>query len=203
MTPNPNPSPELQPCPFCGAGTATSKYHLSGVWVEKSDHDEPDYHVHCWSCGGRGNERGDREAAIAAWNTRALSPQTLPAPGEVERVAAAIFEASRPGSNVDPRWSEWVAYAEAHPAHQPSVELVRLQATAAVEALATVAAANDEGVYAQGRCDGYAAGRSHAIDDAATIAENSISGSVLQQEVVLVARIAAAIRLLSQGGGKA
>jgi len=101
MTPNPNPSPELKPCPFCGAGTASSEYHLSGVWLEKSDHDEPDYHVHCWSCGGRGNERGDREAAIAAWNTRTLSPPptitetvtvALPAPGEVERIKQYIAD---------------------------------------------------------------------------------------------------------------
>ena len=164
-SPNPNPSPELKPCPFCGAGTASSEYHLSGVWLEKSDHDEPDYHVHCWSCGGRGNERGDREAAIAAWNTRTLSPPptitetvtvALPAPGEVELREAlsamttwknrlvGAFERS------EVRVSEllaWKAEASAALATQPATS----QEGEAVEALAQFL--HDEGGFGDAMTD--------------------------------------------------
>lgn len=47
--------------------------------------------------------------------------------GEVDRIAAAIHESD---PDVGCTWSEWVAYAEAHPHHMQQVEYVRRQAQA-------------------------------------------------------------------------
>lgn len=90
MTPNPNPSPELLPCPFCG-GEAFIRH------VEAHDHTpmlkallpqlepaEDTYWPEC-GCGAAAEGGNSRSEAIAAWNTRALSSQTLPAPGEAHR----------------------------------------------------------------------------------------------------------------------
>jgi hypothetical protein len=75
MTPNPNTSPELLPCPFCGTdNVALYRPALSKLWA-----------VHCdESCDFKGPTALSKAKAVFAWNTRAPSPQTLPAPGEVE-----------------------------------------------------------------------------------------------------------------------
>ncbi|MES3042717.1 Lar family restriction alleviation protein [Sphingomonas faeni] len=131
MTPNPNPSPELLPCPFCGGeGEAVCL---------RAGEDSVLSWVRCLSCHAKTAEiedaYSDLPTARANWNTRALSPQTLPAPGEVElrETIANIIDAMVSG----PILSNIEGGKVAH----------RLdQLAAADRILATVAAANDEGV---------------------------------------------------------
>jgi hypothetical protein len=69
--------------------------------------------------------------------------------------------------------------------------------------------ADDDQVYAKGRQDGYAAGRSHALDDAAKVAEDLTFGTEIGEWLAMTKKevsaracheCAAAIRLLSQVG---
>ena len=50
------------PCPFCGGGAEPMQETPTAYWM-----------VYCnkWNCGGRGPDRKERKAAIAAWNKRA------------------------------------------------------------------------------------------------------------------------------------
>jgi hypothetical protein len=133
----------------------------------------------------------EADALIAA-----LSPQTLPAPGEVERIRRAI----------------WRFFSEQDEAAQSLSAFAFLgnrdDLLAQAIALATVAAANDEGE----REEGYARGYRHAIDDAAKVAEDLTFGTEISEWLAMTKKdvsaracdeCAAAIRLLSQGGGKA
>ncbi len=112
----------------------------------------------------------------------ALSPQTLPAPGEVANLRTRLVAAEHAAS----KWEQ---------ACQQSWDR---------EALATVAAANDEGVAEQAAqfADGVAEGAQSLYDLAAR--DRDTVGTLIHGEAVRVAKhIAAAIRLLPQGGGKA
>lgn len=99
----------------------------------------------------------------------ALSPQTLPAPGEVERLRAALRNIAE-GNLGDARWQ---------------ANYARIKEVAA-EALATVAAANDEEVALDWRAVAKLAGE-HGVRYRTNTA---------------LEKFLAAIRLLSQGGGK-
>lgn len=204
MTPNPNPSPacELLPCPFCG-GT-------DGDLVEtftRATEDLMIWAVECERCGAERASDASEYEARTFWNTRTLSPQTLPAPGEVERpldrndlyrfmdtlklsekreVASAIgFDPSYvPGERDFDRWKRmwlWAAENDKKPALAAAI-----RSLLPTEALATVAAANDEGV---------------ALDWRA-IAKLAGEHGVRYRTNTAFEKFLAAIRLLSQGGGK-
>lgn len=139
------------------------------------------------------------EEAIAA-----LSPQTLPAPGEVDDGKGLICEHDDGEYTIIWPTNEWlVAHADGKitVGISPRAETQPRQITIADLRLATVAAANDEGV---------AEAFSRGIEAAAKVAAGSLrvvrrpkeheTADCAWNEAVL--SIAAAIRLLSQGGGK-
>ena len=172
MTPNPNPSPEL-------LQRARKYVRLATMTGNKTAN--PLNHV-----------------SIMEDMLAALSPQTLPAPGEVE-----LRKALEPFAKLAPYIGKKNGTVVAYNDDRVTCEDFRNAALA----LATVAAANDEGVYAQGRRDGYAAGRSHALDDAVAVAEGKKYGDIAHDAETSAVddtcdEIAAAIRLLPQGGGK-
>jgi Lar family restriction alleviation protein len=74
---------ELKPCPFCGA---------KGVIIDLSHPRNPDvetYHVDCLAdCDMGMGQYKTREAAIAAWNTRASDTRIAELEAEVERLRA-------------------------------------------------------------------------------------------------------------------
>lgn len=166
MTPNPNPSPELP---------ARLKYYPDYI-------DDPDglerFRQAVRSNAGHDmadvnyNSLGrliDTIERLRSERDTALSPQTLPAPGEVEKAAtrlrdrAAMYAATKPG--------------------QHDIATI----------LATVAAANDEGVAEAAFRAGHRAARIRYVP-----AEPN--GPTRFEDVDWED---AAIRLLSQGGGKA
>ena len=59
---------ELLPCPFCGCGPSSDE-HAQQVQFYRAV-GAPNGYVWCEGCGAEGPERQDRNAAIAAWNTR-------------------------------------------------------------------------------------------------------------------------------------
>ena len=54
-------SKRLKPCPFCGSPSVTIQARHPSILP---------YFAECSTCDARGARREDREAAIAAWNTR-------------------------------------------------------------------------------------------------------------------------------------
>ncbi len=199
MTPNPNPSPELMACPFCGSAEV---YPQNGdAW--RRDTGTPFQFIWCIRCNTKGAEHPTEAEAITAWNTRAALSQTLPAPGEVEHIADA-------GNMVEVeciRRAIW-GYVNAQPEDAAMLPLVQFLANrdvflAEAIALATVAAANDEGVaeHAAQFADGVAEGAQSLYALAAR--DRDTVGTLIHGEAVRVAKhIASAIRLLPQGAGK-
>lgn len=201
MTPNPNPSPELLPCPLCQSPA------ISGGTLDDG------HYVSCMrdKCKCIVGDFDTPSEAIAAWNTRALSPQTLPAPGEVEgKVLARVLTSW--GHAHDARAALRGAYDETEAMRQ-------------IVALATVAAANDEGVAELRDLEANATRGEWSVAEG-SVEDGSIyidaddtgdrpvamimSGSPHNQDradaafiVAAVAFARAAIRLLSQRGGKA
>lgn len=153
------------------------------------------------------------QSAVAAWNTRALS-QTLPAPGEVEAVAASASIALmylQTGFIECPQCGEEVPTKDLDATHELATVVQPAPITGA-PTLATVAAANDEGVAkaavdtSEYRTD-YQIGKADGIEAAAKVADDLALVGILTPGWLDGAssaqrQIAAAIRLLSQGGGK-
>lgn len=70
-TPDPIEREALLPCPFCGSGPAKSIQNASFSGVELIDwHGK--YFVNCGTCGTEGAKEKTTDAAVAAWNRRAL-----------------------------------------------------------------------------------------------------------------------------------
>lgn len=173
MTPNPNPSPELLPCPF---GCPKLPHEWTSWGVQK---------VTCYGTGGEAHApfTMDRKG----WNTRALTPPVsheqdvslkvaLPAPGEVERLREALTKVKQAARYVAVGDGYYDPYANHGEAVDAAVDAVTalLHSTLAdgkgeagcpcdpddpndpqqhdiscarcLPTLATVAAANDEGV---------------------------------------------------------
>lgn len=128
MTPNPNPSPELRPCPFCG-----DRMEDRGYGAMHTD-------------GARCILAGYAFEAHTAWNTRALSPQTLPAPGEVELREAYIAGFAQALYNLEltPNafFDAWLDFGRYYGLEKEQFDPDVIHTST----LATVAAANDEGV---------------------------------------------------------
>ena len=149
-TPNLNPSRELMGCPFCG-GEATYQWHSS-----------PECWIECQTCFAVGPNDKDTttEQHVVGWNTRALS-QTLPAPGEVPEgmkpwtggdAAPVDWDGGpvtlRNGSTMFPSNVSLAYHANGTDRwnHQRENRNRAWDIIAYSTALATVAAANDEGV---------------------------------------------------------
>jgi hypothetical protein len=202
---NPNPSPELLPCPFCGGEAAIQLDRgrgTVGVGCTK-----------CTACQPPSWDIDSETWARRAWNTRALS-QTLPAPGEVERRLAPAIERLRiavehyrdnggeyqvklPRSCFAGReeWAPWFAIRH----------LRDMLAALDTLTLATVAAANDEGDWVNHeriRQEAQTSGYRQAIDDAAKVVDVMTDAEDDASTFLALDAARAAIRLLSQGGGK-
>jgi hypothetical protein len=139
---NPNPSPELLPCPRCGSTAfVTTNF---GVWCQQD---------RCLTLPPRGN----RAEAITAWNTRATLSQTPPAPSlptDVQSAATGVHEHDVSLKVAMPAPGE-VDYAEAarvmfeacrQPINRVEQCYPMVDALAQAGFLATVAAGDDEGV---------------------------------------------------------
>ena len=173
---------EYTPCPFC-ASTAMELRHNENLAGMET--------IGCRNCGARGPHVETARHATAAWNTRALS-QALPAPGEVE----ANLEAQRQAIEACAR----IADIHAEPTDTPEdftqgYEMAARKIARSIrklcpnESLATVAAANDEGV-----AEAFARG----VEAAAKVAERWMSPSA----ELTAPNLPAAIRILSQGERK-
>ena len=125
----------------------------------------------------------------ATLDVPALSPQTLPAPGEVERLREALTKAKQAARYVAVGDGYYDPYASHIEAVDAVVDAALSSSASPEKPLATVAAANDE-AFARGV---EAAAK---VVDAMTDAEDDASAFLALD----AAR--AAIRLLSQGGGK-
>lgn len=68
------PSPELEPCPFCG--DAPEPVPQNGYTASMISESGYKVFVWCANCDGDGPERHTHAEAITAWNTR--SPQVSP-----------------------------------------------------------------------------------------------------------------------------
>jgi Lar family restriction alleviation protein len=82
-------APELKPCPFCGGlpeGPADAT-RILGIWRI--------VHRGCCALPGVSVERPTREAAVAAWNTRADLPPSLSAALALPEIAALVEAAQR------------------------------------------------------------------------------------------------------------
>lgn len=75
---------ELLPCPFCGGAT---KYN--------QDVPHPFHYVWCDICGIQTPAHSTKEPAIAAWNTRAPSPELARVTAERDRMRE-VLEAAAP-----------------------------------------------------------------------------------------------------------
>ena len=193
---NPNPSPELLPCPFCGSA---GKHHKNDLYefIQCSN----DECAMCPSTNWRIIEKGD---ALPAWNTRALTPPTpaetvtvaLPGAGEVEQRARKVL--------ADTRIAAGSLFGDC-----PDEVAI-----SAMLSFATVAAANDEGVALEAALSAMGWADERMIADARKIAggfwfETYGYGGNCCLTVPQVASLRscldgarAAIRLLSQGEGK-
>lgn len=196
MTPNPNPSPD---CDI----HETMRLVEYDMLNRRRDGD------------GFIGERKEVAAIITALRA-ALSPQTLPAPGEVERhhlierlIDIATKEDGVGMSYEAPTWrgpngARLNLYGKrASAAYWLLSHGKEIAALLQAPTLATVAAANDEGVAEQAAqfADGVAEGAQSLYDLAAR--DRDTVGTLIHGEAVRVAKhIAAAIRLLPQGGGK-
>ncbi|MES3054941.1 hypothetical protein O6V14_04795 [Sphingomonas faeni] len=198
MTPNPNPSPEsvkLVASALCRAagmdpeGGARTGYS----WI---DHE------------------ADARTLLAA-----LSPQTLPAPGEVERYTEDSVRAMLRGTTKGETLRAWCKANDVNPTHAyefadgkrnaPADLLgaMGLDRTIVVAhpspTLATVAAANDEGVAEAIEAAAKVADDLCADMTAEADAEPGVITKLLHRASAQTAeKIAAAIRLLPQGGRK-
>lgn len=88
---------ELKPCPYCGSTRVALQARHPRILP---------YFVECSTCDARGARREDREAAIAAWNSRVVTPAQVEAaarflwmeqgtlPQEYIRQAQAILRAA-------------------------------------------------------------------------------------------------------------
>ena len=94
----------LKPCPFCGGEAVQGKNHCSEKFLGISDREAKitTHVIHCLKCG---TEQGYRytdfttpELAIAAWNTRANTPESSAAQGA--RVNEALGKAIEQTCNV-------------------------------------------------------------------------------------------------------
>lgn len=186
MTLNPNPSPELLPCPFCGGEAAIQLDRgrgTVGVGCTK-----------CTACQPPSWDIDSETWARRAWNTRALSPQTLPATGEVERAAvvAYIRRQSDRGADIGNEKPKGSTARAAFGGGSLALKRVADNIEAGEHILndnalpATVSAANDEGVALDWRAVAKLAGE-HGVRYRTNTA---------------LEKFLAAIRLLSQGGGK-
>jgi hypothetical protein len=163
--------------------------------------------------------------------------QTLPAPGEVERGCPASPDHADIKETIEDAADDWQAKGytsalaevrdmaavgrslmEALPTGycymDSPAEIVSDLQNELDEALATVAAANDEGDWVNHeriRQEAYASGYRQAIDDAAMVADDLNFGTEIGEWLAMTKKdvsaracheCAAAIRLLSQGGGK-
>ena len=234
MTPNPNPSPELQPCPLCGGeGDIESQPSYDQAAATNERH-----RVWCDQCGFGMDWHNYKPDAVAAWDTRAgsddahlreriavlerenrnyaktmdmigqlpaaptISPQTLAAPGEVDFRALLIEAGRNAGAYLDDRVSD--DFLKVIP------EEVRLR----IASLATVAAANDEGVALDAAISAMGWYDKRMIDDARKVAagdrfetygyggECCLTGPQVASFRSCLDGALAAIRLLTQGGGK-
>jgi Lar family restriction alleviation protein len=81
---NPNPSPELLPCPKCGdVGELRQSRDGDAEWIR------------CKLCGHEGAVELSEAEAIAAWNTRTALAQTPPPPSlstDVQSAATGFHE---------------------------------------------------------------------------------------------------------------
>ncbi|TCQ04074.1 hypothetical protein [Sphingomonas sp. PP-CC-3A-396] len=188
MTPNPNPSPELQ------------AVEAARVRVRDSQ----------ISAGGDNVEVNFRALMDLFGAITALSPQTLPAPGEVERsfrnesldqavrrltkeaIADSLAVITKSFDDLFADRDEWRTQ------HEALLE-VRQQDLAS---LATVAAANDE-AFARG-VEASAKVLDARVSRIKSLYADEIGMSDMRVACEMEAEAgAAAIRLLSQGGGKA
>lgn len=163
MTPNPNPSPEL----FRKAASLVYRIEASGPI------DDERTNIERWKADAR---------ALAPELRAALSPQTLPAPGEVA-TAVELLEHYAEFIREDVKADD----LERHP-YLPLIEQT-------IAALATVAAANDE-VVARGINEDPVGTLAIRLSATANEAEEE-HGEWTWREIA-----DAAMRLLSQGGGK-
>ena len=183
-TPNPNPSPELLPCPFCG-----------GEAVITIDRGRDTVGIECRKCTAHMTPSWSMASEVWArrsWNTRVS--QTLPAPGEVDFRALLIEAGRNAGAYIDDRVSD--DFLKVIP------EEVRLK----IASLATVAAANDEGVFSIGDRVEKIKGSSWCGIIVGTYSTKlTPEGYAVESEREpgsVQIYPAAAIRLLSQGVGK-
>jgi hypothetical protein len=187
---------DLKSCPF---GCPSKPHEFKSWLVEK---------VTCYGNGGRAHQ--PFTMTRNAWNTRALS-QTLPAPGEVEAAASeTVTVAPKPvryaaigeASTVGPRWYIWKSgtsgnYVAGNIADEASAKAI----AAALTTLATVAAANDEGVADDRgwvRQEAHVRGWRHGLEDAAKLAEAYLTTEADGDHQKHGRTLAVAIRLLSQ-----
>ncbi len=184
MTPNPNPSPEDEK--LAEDAYSDGYEFFRNKWI--GDHVEMNADL------------------VRHFVPRALSPQTLPAPGEVElRKALRNLEAAcddLAANRSSETYRNMVDCDRATP-YLLALDDARRDARAILNSSATVAAANDEGVAEQAAkfADGVAEGAQSLYDLAAR--DRDTVGTLIHGEAVRVAKhIASAIRLLSQGEGK-
>ncbi|PTQ64472.1 hypothetical protein C8J45_103322 [Sphingomonas sp. PP-CE-3G-477] len=161
MTPNPNPSPELRVAALNDIARVVVKAIEAGSCAD------------IWSS----------EMLPALNRFAALSPQTLPAPGEVHEFAGMTAGEAIEATRGNDTLMRDLSFAYVAAKNMPGIASVIDRAR---EALATVAAANDE-AFARG------------VEAAAKVAERWMSPSA----ELTAPNLPAAIRLLSQGGGKA
>ena len=121
-------SDTLRACPFCGA-TQTADPQRDGVGIYETAAQKMwpvEYRIWCEPCGAE-MASGSREQLIAAWNTRV----SLPAEGDVERVARAIAVAD----GKDPDAPAWVSFPGPHKFGICWRDQYSKQATAAIAAM--------------------------------------------------------------------